>query len=156
MLGNATGPITAVESNCCTPTGLTCWGSNAAEVFSQGQKPRSFPTLSSIYGLVIPSTAVVDLYSPRRRRKGRMTLTKQVCINVLSANMHLSLKAAPLSNFNGTLQYWKYTSAGKCIKRWRMKGICVICWEREQFSHQQLNPPLSHTFIWVYMCPCMP
>lgn len=33
------------------------------------------------------------------------TIAKQLCMNILSANMLLSLKVPPLPNSNGTLQY---------------------------------------------------
>lgn len=36
-----------VLSNQCTPTCLPSWGWGAAELFRQGQKPKSFPALSS-------------------------------------------------------------------------------------------------------------
>lgn len=44
-------------------------------------------------------------------------------------------------------------STGEQVKIWCMKGILVICWEREWFFQQQLSPHKSHIWTWgVRLC----
>lgn len=70
--------------------------------------------------LVIPSTPAANPNSPWRRQVG-VTPAQQGCPNTWSANILLSLKLAPLSNFNGLLSIQNILQLSCNWEDWRKK-----------------------------------